>query len=93
MQVGSLVELINDNWNPNSKAMVIYGCMFPAKGVIYTVREFFDKECIRLEEIVNKKHHYNEGYAECCFYIKRFREIQPPMTIDISELQHQTEKL
>jgi hypothetical protein len=93
MQVGSLIELINDRWNVKQKAFAIDNCTFPIKGVIYTVREFYGDDSIRLEEIINKKHHYNDGYKEVSFYIHRFREIQPPMTIDISEIQHQTEKV
>lgn len=81
MKVGSLVELVEDFKNP-PKHMITR----PIKNVIYTVREFDedDPNYLRLEEIINPKFYYSEGYSECCFPVAYFRELQPPM--DISEL-------
>ena len=85
MQVGSLVELIDDNWNYSDRIV-------PVKEVIYTVRELpEDRIGILLEEIINKKEYCRfpsgkAGYGEPGFIIKRFRELQPPMKISIDEL-------
>lgn len=85
MQVGSLVELVNDNWPIRQNNEI-----FPVKGIIYTVRSLGIEGGIHLEEIVNQPNHYIQGYAECEFKVSRFKELQPP--IDISMLLEETIK-
>lgn len=82
MEIGSLCELIDDNWGQRAFDDEI----FPVKGPIYTVRDIEDTTtgtAIRLEEIINKKYHYNDDYGETCFLMRRFRELQPPMDISM----------
>lgn len=84
MKVGSLVECLED-----LQKYTTYGEITPVKGNIYTVREIFESGgdvAIRLEEIFNTPQLYNEGFIECGFYIKKFRELQPPLDIDIESL-------
>lgn len=87
MRVGSLVELVNDNWvDPPS-----CGEIYPVKGVIYTIREIKDNGFIRLEEIVNRTEllladNGRLEITEIAFYEKKFREIMPPMEICIENI-------
>lgn len=93
MQVGSLIGLVDDNWE-NKEAIPYFlskGVRFPVKNVVYTVREFDGDEYIRLEEIVNPKMQFIDGYEEISFIKKRFRELQPPMTISIEQFNQQPE--
>lgn len=88
MSIGSLVELIDDNWGKRGHV----GEIFPVKGPIYTVRDIEDTDtgpAIRLEEIINKEYLYQDGYGETCFLMKRFRELLPP--IDVQEMVEQYE--
>lgn len=41
MKVGSLIELVNDNWIQRDK-MIEDGVIFPVKNKIYTIREIVD---------------------------------------------------
>jgi hypothetical protein len=80
MRVGSLVELVDDNWDlTNGYPDEVY----PVKKVIYTVRSI-DEYGIRLEEIINPIHRYADiGYDECAFKTSRFRELMPPTSISL----------
>jgi hypothetical protein len=80
MRVGSLVELINDNW-----VKIVAGESLPVKGKIYTVREI-EGNGIRLEEIVNPIMMYSFGMRECRFNAAMFREVLPPIDL-VEELQ------
>ena len=80
MKVGSLVECINDNWQPRD-----YGVIYATKNTIYTVRDIIirdNRTGIRLEEIRNKPN----PITEPAFHIVCFRELQPPMEIKIEKL-------
>lgn len=88
MQTGSLVECIKD-----LQKYAPYGESTPIMGNIYTVREIVeiqDDVGIRLEEIVNLPQIYREGFNECAFHIEDFRELQPPMDIEIDKLIEET---
>lgn len=92
MEVGSLVECIKGF--PVSKAE---GYNVPEQGHIYTVREvdkYTDGYGILLEEVVNEKSLLlDKGravYDEMSWHSKNFREIQPPMTINIENLIYET---
>ena len=81
MQVGSLVECINDTFSELEFENL------PVRGQIYTVREVLDKhKSIRLEEIINVPRYYTLGYMECAFLQHRFRELQSPDEVNIEEL-------
>lgn len=79
MKIGSLVELINDKWGANYDDGVTY----PVKRKTYTVREIDSDDrgepCITLEEIINSKRVFYRGLLEPAFYMKRFRELMPPI--------------
>jgi len=85
MRIGSLVELVNDNWNHKGLGIDI-NTKYPIKGKIYTVREIVFGDAIRLSEIVNKKQKYKHAYGEKAFTASRFRELQPPMHISIESI-------
>jgi hypothetical protein len=74
MQIGSIVELINDNWGSS----YIQGVTYPIKGKEYTVRGFTKNRdgdvFLLLEEIVNSPRIFHEGYIEPAFYVHRFKE-------------------
>lgn len=83
MKVGSLVECISDRptvW-PECKPVVL--------GEIYTVRGFetlWSPDIgVFLEEITNVPHPIDPS-LEFCYKIDRFKEIQPPMEIKLSDL-------
>jgi hypothetical protein len=87
MKVGSLVELVDDNWRYTNGAKI-----YPIKGSIYEVREVLPRDpkirsvdSLLLCEIVNPPVNYTAGIYEPCFNISRFRELQPPMKISIEE--------
>lgn len=92
MKVGSLVELVDDNWpRPVYTNIVNKGCRFPVKKTIYTVRAFPTADSIVLEEIVNpiifgKLGRGGTGWAEPTFSVKRFKELMPPMEISVEEI-------
>jgi hypothetical protein len=78
IKVGSIVELVNDNWGAKYDDGVVY----PIKGKQYTVRSIEKSKhgtCILLEEIVNNRQVFYEGYLEPAFFITRFRELLPPI--------------
>jgi hypothetical protein len=78
MKVGSLVELVDDNWIELAEDGEIY----PIIKIPYTIRnmQFDSSGCgITLEEIINEPFHYAEGFGECNFDINRFRELMPPI--------------
>jgi hypothetical protein len=84
MKVGSLVECIK-----SFTAKETNGENVPILGNIYTVRDITKiggNVGLRLEEIINYPQLYKEGVFECAFFIERFREIQPPLDIDIESL-------
>jgi len=82
MKVGSIVELVNDkNWKYLEEANDEY----PVKGPHYTIRGimvFPNGIGITLEEIVNPKRMFKNGFVEMHFDITRFRELLPPMDIE-----------
>jgi len=92
MKVGSLVELVDDNWlekHPNVK--------YPVKGKIYTVRDFeiddYDEPSLYLVEIINPVMKWDDFEdSELSFYVHRFRELQPPMEISIEAILEMQEK-
>jgi len=51
------------------------GVIYPIKNEIYTIREFFEGNGIRLNEIINPKLQYKDGFNECAFYLKHFRKL------------------
>lgn len=57
----------------------------PKKNHVYTVREltFHETAGLRVEEILNNKHHYKEGYEECAWLVDEFRPLEERKT-DIS---------
>lgn len=91
MQVGSLVECINGNFEPKQIELIPNR---PKQGKIYTVRNIKqypnNKIGLLLEEIVNDPVFYPDmsGVFEPTFNIERFREL-PEMNIDelIEELE------
>lgn len=93
MKVGSLVELVYDNWYLLEKLSKL-GVVYPVKGKIYTIREivFSQEGCgVLLEEIINPKiHNTRNGMVEHGFRIERFRELLPPMQISIEEILEET---
>lgn len=79
MQIGSLVELIDDIW-----AIQRSFCKYPVKKVIYEVRtyeETLDGPALTLEEIINPLVIYRSGIHELRFGAHKFREIQPPLDV------------
>lgn len=82
MRVGSLVEVVTEF--PNC-----YGICTPIKGPIYTVRGFHPlcELGIWLEEIDNSLHaNRTEGGMEPSFDSRQFRELLPPMSINLEEI-------
>lgn len=84
MKIGSLVELVNDNWNNNTNAE-----NYPVKGKIYTVREIGVRHEDRvryllLEEVINPL--CPLFGAEPGWKPSRFRELLPPMEISIEQI-------
>lgn len=81
MKVGSLVELVNDNWSIGFHSFYCNNITtFPVKNKTYTVRDIFTllgSTAIVLEEIQNTGCELS-GLEEA-FMIERFRELQPPI--------------
>lgn len=91
MQIGSLVKCLKGF--PIAKAQ---GMNVPIKDNIYTIRGFDNDECesfILLDEVVNAKDAFIDGYGEPSWLAKNFKEIQPPMNIDIENLMQETVQL
>lgn len=90
MQVGSIVQLINDNWDSELRKMAEeYNTIFPVKNKDYTIRSIVTEQGltgISLEEIINPKVEWKSGYHELRFQIARFKELLPPMKLEIEEL-------
>lgn len=92
MKVGSLVELVDDNWVYTNGAEI-----YPSKGKVYTVRDLLPKlqgqrsqDAVLLEEIVSPLVMYSNGIkAEPCFNVSRFRELMPPMKISIEQFKQE----
>jgi len=83
MRVGSLVELVNDNWTYTTSA--IY---YPIKNKVYTVRDF-TRECgIYLEEIVNPICPFLNSEPGWKTY--RFRELLSPISNIEEHIQENT---
>ena len=96
MKIGSLVELVDDNFNSFYNTIsIMNGAKKPVKNVAYTVRDIFTikADClIRLEEIVNPLDKFIG--MEGGYFIKRFRELQPPITnieehINLNSLEYE----
>jgi len=87
MRVGSLVELIDDNWNSQRKELLTqFGVRYPVKGKVYTIRELTPTGGLLLEEVVNPPMHFtNVGVVEPGWKTFRFRELLPPISIDIEQ--------
>lgn len=57
---------------------------FPSFMEIYTIREIFDEDAVRLEEIINPviiKDSHN--YGEPSFYMWHFIKLEDPQTLEI----------
>lgn len=86
MKVGSLIELVNDNWGIESYVEMAMGMTFPVKKSVYTVRDMmFGGKGLLLEEISNSHlSNYTESKKEPAFLCDRFREIiEAPTSISI----------
>lgn len=96
MQVGSAIKCINDhNWvNKVGYIQHGYNITFPIIGPYYIIRAFCPVTTgLLLEEIINPQITFESSVHEPSFRKDRFVEVQPPMAINISEIQHQTEKI
>lgn len=81
MKVGSIVECINSNW----RVAIKLGLTIPKLKTPYTIRDISINSNlvgIRLEEIVNKKMQFDEGFNEVAFDIHVFRELQLPRELE-----------
>jgi len=76
MQVGSLVECINGEFNDEQ---ILAISNRPKRGKIYTIREIQEysnkKTGVLLEELSNSPIETTVGFIEPTFDIKRFREL------------------
>ena len=86
MQVGSLVELQTEiNGGELECTFIPYGTVLP-KGTIATIGAIHGRNSLEMEDIqiISK--------VECIwgpfFSAEYWRELQPPMEVDISEIQH-----
>lgn len=87
MKIGSLVECIDDKF---PQTVIKYN--LPKLGKVYTLRGFLNCSIgvgVYLEEIINDKMQYREMYGEKSFLISRFRELLPPISININEIIHE----
>jgi len=77
MKPGSLVECINDSFNPEQLIKIPNR---PTQGQYYMIREIFDfsgKIGVTLEEIINPKIPLSSGgWIEPSFNIERFKEVE-----------------
>jgi len=88
MKVGSLVKCTVE-----FRCTVPYNEILPQVEMVYVVRAVDTHENttgIQLEEIINDENFYMINgklvKTECCFDVAHFKELQPPMEIDIEEL-------
>lgn len=94
MEVGSLVEKINNNI---SRWAEVFNYKIPVMGKVYTIRdiEHYKKgDAIFLEEIWNcpipvKQSDGSVIFREVGFDINNFRELMPPTSISIDEILKQ----
>jgi hypothetical protein len=87
MRVGSLVELINDDWSNVSPGNLTLTPVLPVKNKVYTIRHIFDIDgClgVYLEEIVSGINPFIN--VEQGFIMDRFRELMPPMSIALESI-------
>jgi hypothetical protein len=85
MREGSLVLCTHTFYERHGEV----GIKRPVANQIYTIRGFTESDGdtgVWLEEIVNPPLHYENGYHEISFYIIHFRELQPPMDIQFTDL-------
>lgn len=89
MKIGSLVECISTFTGVDN----FYGDQLPTVHNLYVIRDMEEVEGdigIRVEEIINPLHYFVDNgrriQKEISFLIDKFREIQPPMEINIEEL-------
>ncbi len=79
MKVGSRVVCIDDMQKLAKAHWQTYRVeMLPVKGRPYTIRSIEDSPigpCVRMEEIRNPEMQYQDGFGECRFHIKHFREL------------------
>lgn len=82
MKINSLVLCVNDsNYNTLKKEIT------PVKNEMYVIRDDNGAGGIQVEEIINKKHVYEDAqgkpfYGECYFKKERFIELQPPLELE-----------
>lgn len=87
MRVGSLVELVYDDWSKVHPANLKLTPVLPVRKKIYTVRKVYSEfGCIGiyLEEIlslINPISNLEQG-----FKISRFRELMPPTSISLESV-------
>jgi hypothetical protein len=100
MKVGSLVELVYDEWSGEWLSyMLDNGIILPVKGKVYTIREIFETENVDmfgvlLEEIINPRIELENGKDEPGFLMHRFRELMPPTSISLeSVLENQLQEV
>lgn len=82
MKIGSIIELVDDNWTQGPNVP----WERPVKNKRYTVREIILrlKPCLLLEEIINPKMLLRDPrtgailYMEQAFLMEKFRELLPP---------------
>jgi len=95
MKAGSLVECM-DNTTTISEKYKGMGAIYPKLKIVYTVREIrSDNNTLLLEEVDNS--HlipFSERNREPGFAIKRFRELQPPISnieehINLNSLEYE----
>jgi hypothetical protein len=97
MQVGSLVEMVNNYTAEEKYYANMIGVVMPVVGPVYTVREIVDDDgetCLLLEEIVNPDRFpafpQLDDLGEPCWEIEKFRELQPPQAIDVEALMEES---
>lgn len=92
MKIGSLVECINSsNWVSDISTLESLGYKLPIRGKFYIIRELFTNiesiNYLLLEEIVNPKVYVFGGrYLEAGWKTERFRELLPPIEINLEEI-------
>ena len=90
MKVGSIVQLVDDNWKqPQHSKAIALGITFPVKNKDYTIRTIDGRSggfWLTLEEIINEERQFNDFYGEPTFSIKKFKELLPPIDINLEEI-------
>lgn len=84
MKIGSLVECIDDVFD---NIVLQFHDKLPIKGKIYTIRGFING--VLLEEIKSKTNPWHNHEQQ--FRISRFREILPPISIEIEAIIEKVE--